>query len=57
MEFSAPNFFFFFFLFFIEVELIYKVVSVSGVQQSDSVIHKYTFSFAYSFPLWFITEY
>ena len=28
-----------FFFFLIEVELTYSVVSVSGVQQSDSVIH------------------
>ena len=28
-------------IFFIEVELIYNVVLVSGVQQSDSVIHTY----------------
>ena len=45
---------FFFNLFFIEVWLIYNVVLVSGVQQSDSVTRMYTF-FSYSFPLWFIT--
>ena len=37
----------------IEVELIYDVVLISAVQQSDSVIQ--TYSFSYSFPLWFIT--
>ena len=42
-------------LFFIEVYLIYSVVLSSAVQQSDSVIHIYPFS--YSFPLWFITGY
>ena len=42
--------------FFIEVQLIYNVL-VPGVQQSDSVIHIYTYSFSYSFPLWFITGY
>ena len=30
-----------FFLFYIGVQLINSVISVSGVQQSDSVIHKY----------------
>ena len=35
----------FFFIFFIEVELIYNVVATSAVQQSDSVIHTYTFFF------------
>jgi len=38
-------------LFFIEVELIYNVVLVSSVQQSDSVlyiyIHTHTHSFSY----------
>ena len=38
-------------LFFMEVELIYSVVLVSGVQQSDSVIHVCTYSFSYSLPL------
>ena len=28
-------------IYFIEVKLIYNVVSVSGIQQSDSVIHIY----------------
>ena len=32
-------------LFFIEVQLIYSVVLISAVQQSDSVIHIYTFFF------------
>ena len=39
--------FFFFLIYFIEVELIYNVVVVSGLQQSDSVIHIYTFSFIF----------
>ena len=34
---------FFFILFYIGVELIYNVVSVSGVQPSDSVIHIHIF--------------
>ena len=41
--------------FFIEVELIDNVVLVSGVQQSDSVIHVYSFSD--SFPISVITKY
>ena len=45
------------FSFFIEVWLIYNVVLISAVQQSDSVIHIYIHSFLYSFPLWFITGY
>ena len=39
---------------FIEVYLIYNVL-ISAIQQSDSVVHIYSFS--YSFPLWFITGY
>ena len=35
-------------LFLIEVELIYNVVLISAVQQSDSVIHTYTFFFIFS---------
>ena len=54
---TDPVFFFFFFFNFIEVWLIYKVVVISAVQQSDSVIHTYIYSLAYSFPLWFITGY
>ena len=42
-------------IYFIEVELIYNVVLISAVQQSDSVIHIYSLSD--SFPLWFITGY
>ena len=41
------TFFPLFILFFIEVQLIYNVVLVSGVQQSDSVIHIYTFFFIF----------
>ena len=36
---------------FIGVQLIYNVVLVSSVQQSDSVIHIYMHSFSDSFPL------
>ena len=50
------------FIFFnlIEVQLIYNVMLISSVEQSDSVIHIYyiiiyIFFFSYSFPLWFIT--
>ena len=35
--------------FLIEVQLIYNVLSVSGVQQSDSVIHIYIYIYMYSF--------
>ena len=38
---------FFFFCFLIEVELIYNVVLISAVQQSDSVIHIYTLFFIF----------
>ena len=45
------SFFFFFLLllkiYFIEVELIYNVL-ISAVQQNDSVIHIYIYSFSYS---------
>ena len=41
--------------FLIGVQLIYRVVLVSGVQQSDSVMHVY--SFLCHFPLWFIIGY
>ena len=47
------NFFAVFNYFFIEIQLIYNVVLISAVQQSDSVIH----SFSYSFPLWPIVGY
>ena len=44
--------FFFNFLFYIEVYLINKVVIVSGVQQSDSVIHIHVSTvFEILFPL------
>ena len=55
---------FFFELIFIRVQLIYNVVLVSSVQQSESVIHIYTYqlyiyiySLLDSFPLSVITEY
>ena len=34
-------------IYFIEVQLIYNVVLISAVQQSDSVIHIYTFFFIF----------
>ena len=47
---------------FIEVWLIYNVMLISAIQQSDSVtyiyIYIYTHAFSkYSFPLWFIIGY
>ena len=44
--FSSPLSFFLFFFFFLktEAELIYRVVLVSGVQQSDLTTHIYSFS-------------
>ena len=50
-----PSLLFFFFL--IEIHLIYNIVFISGVQESDSVIYTYMYSFSYSFSLWFITGY
>ena len=44
-------------LIFTEVQLIYNVVLISAVQQSDSVIHIYIIFLKYSFPLWFIIGY
>ena len=38
------------FFLFIEGQLIYSVVPVSAVQQSDSVIHRQTFFFFIFFP-------
>ena len=40
---------------FIEAQLIYNVVFISGVQQSDSIIHTHKF-FSF-FPLWVIIKY
>ena len=46
-----------FFKLFIGVWLINSVVVVSGVQQSDSVIHTHvSYSFSNSFPIQAITE-
>ena len=39
LKYGVVSFFFFNFLFYIGVQLINNVVLVSGVQQSDSVIH------------------
>ena len=44
------------FFFFLEVELIYSVVLITTVQQSDSVTRVYTF-FSIFFSIWFITGY
>ena len=43
------------FIYIFKLKLIYNAVLISAVQQSDSVIHIY--SFLYSFPLWFIIGY
>ena len=50
MRINPTSFFFFAYVFkiyFMEVQLIYNVVLVSGVQQNDSVIHTYTFFFIF----------
>ena len=39
----------------LEIYLIYNIVLISAVQQTDHVIHTYIYSLSYSFPLWFIT--
>ena len=44
-------------LYFIEVYLIYNVVLVSAVQQSDSVIYLYIFSYAFCYGFSQDTEY
>ena len=47
-------------IFFIEVQLIYNVLLIFAIQQSDSVIRMYVYIykfFKYFFPLWFITGY
>ena len=46
----------FFLVYFIGVQLIYNIVLVSAVQQSDSGIY-IMHSFSYSFPLWLIIGY
>ena len=43
-------------LFFIKVQLIYNVLSISAVQQSDPVIHIYTFFFSYYLLSYSITS-
>ena len=40
---NCHPFFVLFYYFFIEVQLIYKVVLISAVQHSDSVIHAYVY--------------
>ena len=49
----------FFKIYFIKVWLIYNVVLISAVQQSDSVLYTYGYihSFSYSSPLKFIRGY
>ena len=42
---------FFLFNFSIEAQLIYNVLPVSTIQQSDSVIYKYKLFLKYSFPI------
>ena len=42
---------FYFYLFFIEVQLIYNVVLVSGIQQSDSVISIHTYVYIFLFQI------
>ena len=42
---------------FIGVYFIYNVVLVSGVQQSDSVIHIHVSFLFQIIPIWVITEY
>ena len=49
------NFFQYLSFFLIEIYLIYNVVLISDVQQSDSIIHIY--SFLYSLSLWIIVRY
>ena len=46
-----------FYLFFIEVWLIYNVMLVSGIQQSDSCVCVCIYPFSDSFPLYGITKY
>ena len=45
LELDKSGFIYLFLNFFMEVQLIYNVVLISAVQQSDSVIHIYTFFF------------
>ena len=49
--FKARNQFLIYFLVFIEIQLIYSVVLVSGVQQSDSCVYISIYSFLDSFTL------
>ena len=44
---TSPPVFLFIIIYFIEVQLIDSVVLTSAVQPSDSVVHRYTFSFAF----------
>ena len=43
---------FFVFFFLIKVQFDYNIVLLITIQQIDSVIHIYIYSFSYSFPLW-----
>ena len=47
----------FFYFYFTRVEFICNAGLVSGVQQSDSVMHTYFLSFTDSLLIWVITEY
>ena len=44
------NIILFYFILFFKVQLIYSIVTISAVQQSDPVIHIYTFFFSYHPP-------
>ena len=48
---TETSFFFFFLIYFVEVELIFNVVLISAVQQSESVIHIYIFFFFVFFSI------
>ena len=50
-SFSFLSFFLFFFLSFFQVELIYNVLPISAVQQSDSVTHTFLVLFHHSLSL------
>lgn len=54
-SFSVPHFILFFYWYIFLLEYSWFAVLISAIQQSDSIIHKYTF--LYSFPLCFISRY
>ena len=51
---TAPrhNKLFFYLIFFTEVQLIYKIMPISAVQQSNSFIHTYTFLILFSITVY-----